>query len=164
MGTLNLGKCDSYVVNNLPNGMHVRGDLEFYKETIYPLVEKTPENLKVSGDLNIKAGIHLTEISEGITVGGTVDLFYCTNLLKLPKSMRVGGNMNLGCCENLGVLPSDMKIGKSLNLQDCKKIENIPSDLQIGGTEIYILSTKIKFDNLIERIKEKIARHKFFDT
>lgn len=189
MTTLNLNKCDENVVNNLPDGMQMRGNLLYlynwptWKDDSRDDVYRLPKNLKVSDDLTINS-TGLRYIPEGVSVGGNFSIKYAYdlknvhNLFKvgeslimssskvefLPDNLKVGYHCDLHGCNHLRSLPSNMKIGGCLDITLCRKLKKIPEDLYIGGWVVYYYGSKVKKEEVPLHLKAKLRWDKTMPT
>jgi hypothetical protein len=123
----------NYKINRVINGklnpelgLVIEGDLDLRGTDITEL----PENLTVSGFLDLEGATCITKLPENLTVGGYIDLKN-TNITELPENFTVGGYLNL---ENTKItkLPENLTVGDYLNLRDTD-ITELPENLTVGG-------------------------------
>jgi len=92
-----------------------------------------PDELHISGDLNLKGCTGLRNIPKRLHLGGNLTLEGCTALTELPVGLEINGNLNLQGCTNLIALPRGLKIAGTLNIEGCTSISTLPDDMEITG-------------------------------
>ena len=93
-------------------------------------ITSLPDDLKVSGNLNLKGCHNLTSLPAGLQVGGNLNLTF-SNVRSLPIDLRLGGNLEINKT-NITSLPAGLRIGGNLNLSGTD-ITSLPIGLQVGG-------------------------------
>ena len=121
--TINGKKYDAF---NLPENLKVSGDLDLG----YTKITSLPAGLKVGGDLNLY-GTPITSLPAGLTVGGYLHLVG-TAITSLPAGLTVGGYLYLQDTK-ITSLPAGLKVGGSLYLSDTP-ITSLPAGLKVGGS------------------------------
>ena len=114
-----------YDVNNLPNNLKIRGDLDLSDTKITSL----PEGLKVGGDLIILE-TNISELPKGLKVGGDLDL-YEMGITSLPEGLEVGGDLDLRHSK-VTSLPNGLEVSGNLYIAKTG-ITSLPKDLKVGG-------------------------------
>ena len=93
-------------------------------------ITSLPDDLKVSGNLNLKGCHNLTSLPAGLQVGGNLNLMF-SNVRSLPIDLRLGGNLEINKT-NITSLPAGLRIGGNFNLSGTD-ITSLPIGLQVGG-------------------------------
>ena len=124
------GKLDlnSTNISSLPQGLHVRGDLNLFRCTG---LKTLPQGLTVEGNLSLQQCTRLTELPQDLHVGGDLDLDECTSLTTLHQGLHVGGHLDLSACTSLTELPEDLHIRDDLYLIGCTNLETLPQSLTV---------------------------------
>jgi len=118
-------------------------------------INNLPENLHVKGDLYLYKGSSLTSLPKGLKVGGSLYLLGCESLRSLPKDLKVGGTLDLTGCKSLTSLPKGLSVGGYLDLDGCINLKTLPEDLEVKSL-IYMHSDMKKyFQN--SKFKDKLA-------
>ena len=60
-----------------------------------------PDNLQVSGSLDLRGCTGLTALPDNLQVSGSLYLCGCTGLTALPDNLQVSGSLDLGGCTGL---------------------------------------------------------------
>ena len=120
------------VLETHPDGVQYK-----YYDSIYLMntnIKKLPNDLYVTGDL---------------------DLAHCKQLTKLPDKLHVNGSLYLSGCQQLTELPNNLYVEYSLDLNDTN-IEKLPNNLYVGRN-LYIYNTPIFNKYTDEEIREMIT-------
>jgi hypothetical protein len=110
---------------------------------------EAPDNLHVSGHLNLSNNPTLEALPDGLTAA-SLDVSGCESLGSLPNNLRIG-RLNLGGCKSLAALPSglscyelemretevrelpsDLRVEYRLDLSGCLRLERLPEGLKVG--------------------------------
>ena len=118
-----------YDVMKLPENLKVSGDLDLG----YTKITSLPAGLKVDGDLDLE-GTKITSLPAGLTVGGNLYL-YGTPITSLPAGLKVDGHLDLRGTP-ITSLPAGLQVGGSLFLRGTK-ITSLPDDLNVED-KIYV--------------------------
>jgi len=113
------------LVNALPGGLHVSGDLDLG----YSQITALPGGLHVGGDLNLRF-TQITELPGDLHVGGDLYLRY-SQITALPGTLHVGGSLDLRHTQ-ITELPGTLHVGGDLNLS-FTQITALPGGLHVGG-------------------------------
>jgi len=119
-----------YELDNLPENLHVKGNLYLQRSSLTSL----PKGLKVEGHVELGECKNLKSLPEGLKVGKSLDLFGCTGITSLPEDLQVGGGLYLRYCKNLKSLPKGLQIGGSIDLYKCTNLTSLLSDMYLGGS------------------------------
>jgi hypothetical protein len=114
-----------YDVMKLPENLKVSGDLDLG----YTKITSLPAGLTVGGYLHL-VGTPITSLPAGLKVGGRLNL-YGTPITSLPAGLTVGGYLYLEGTK-ITSLPAGLKVDGFLNLRDTP-ITSLPAGLKVGG-------------------------------
>jgi hypothetical protein len=111
--------------------------IPFNVRLIYEPETLTPEELKFSGDIDLKDS-PITSLPEGLEVNGYLNL-WGSQITSLPKGLKVSNILNL---KNTPItsLPEGLKIGMYLILDD-SQINSLPKGLSVGNIGITLINT-----------------------
>jgi hypothetical protein len=138
-------------IKKLPNDLYVTGSLNL--ENCKQLT-KLPDNLYVGDNLLI-AEINIAKFSNDLYVGGNLQLVRL-DITKLPNDLHIRGSFKLYGCEQLTELPDNLYVEDFFVLAGCKQITELPNNLYVGGAlHLINISLTEKYTN--EEIKEIVA-------
>ena len=118
-----------YDLNNLPENLKVSGNLNLRNTPITSL----PAGLQVDGYLSLE-GTKITELPAGLQVDGYLYL-YGTAITSLPAGLTVGGGLSLRGTP-ITSLPAGLQVDGYLDLRDTP-ITSLPDDLNVED-KIYV--------------------------
>lgn len=115
-----------------PEELNVEGDLWITDYSTYRKVEKLPENMTISGNLNIteKRGF-MTELPKGLKVMGSLTIRN-TFIDTLPDNLYVGQDFGITSANDLKFLPRGLKVGGDLVVKD-SGIEAVLENVTVNG-------------------------------
>ena len=91
-----------------------KGDLDLRPGRVdYTVIESLPDGLKVDGNLDL-SDTEIRTLPKGLEVGKFLDLRNCTSLTSLPQGLKVGVALDLQNCANLTSLPKGLEVGYDL--------------------------------------------------
>jgi hypothetical protein len=96
---------------------------------------------KYKGDLVLNNST-ITKLPNDLYVTGCLDLYNCKQLTKLPDNLYVGGFLRLWDCVEITKLPNDLYVGSFLDLDGCKKLTELPDNLFVNGA-LHITNTPL---------------------
>jgi len=110
-GNIKCKRARILIINELPAGLHVGGDLDLRNTQITEL----PAGLHVGGGLWL-SDTQITTLPAGLHVGGDLDL-RDTQITELPAGLHVGGGLWLSHTQ-ITTLPAGLHVGGVLDLSN----------------------------------------------
>ena len=98
---------------------------------------------------------NITKLPNDLYVTGDLELVHCKQLTKLPDKLYVEGNLILENCNQLTKLPDNLYVKESLAL-DGTNITELPNNLYVG-CNLYIENTPLASKYTDEEIREMIT-------
>ena len=126
------------------------------KEKFIQELENHPDDVqyRYEGDLSL-SGRNITKLPNDLYVTGDLDLVHCKQLTKLPDKLHVEGNLILENCNQLTKLPDNLYVKESLAL-DGANITELPNNLYVGWN-LYIYNTSLAKKYTDDEIREMIT-------
>ena len=139
-----------------PDGAQYRYEGDLYLNDFN--ITKLPNDLHVTGALNLYRCQQLTELPDNLYVGENFILYRCKKITGLPNDLYIGGSLNLSDNNDLTELPDNLHVGRWLDLRRCRQITEIPNNLFVAR-DFFIANTPLadKYTNvkLRKMIKSK---------
>ena len=126
------------------------------KENTIRTFETHPDDVRYryEGDLGL-SGRNITKLPNDLYVTGDLDLAHCKQLTKLPDKLYVGGFLDLANT-NITSLPNNLYVNDWLDLENCKQITELPNNLYVGGY-LYIRNTLLVNKYTEKEIRDIVA-------
>jgi hypothetical protein len=126
------------------------------KENTIRTFETHPDDVqyRYEGDLGL-SGRNITKLPNDLYVTGDLDLAHCKQLTKLPDKLYVGGFLDLANT-NITSLPNNLYIKDWLDLENCKQITELPKKLYVGGY-LYMRNTLLVNKYTEKEIRDIVA-------
>ena len=145
-------------VRSLPNNMFITGDMNIENcRNLY----STPRGLKVTGSVWSGGCDNLGSVASGTEVGENFILCGNKNLINVGKKLTIGKSLDVNSCPALKSIEGPIAIGENLYAGRCPNLESVPSSkkISIGGSLFLVQSmTGLKNsqslkDLIIEKLK-----------
>lgn len=152
---LDLSNCEQDVLDVLPDGMQVRGQLNIIDN---PSLTRLPRNLGIKLGVWLNGCRNFRYLPEGLSVGTDIGL-YDSGITALPDDLTVNGELRISGCVNMTELPSKLTVNGWLILSGCEGITSLPEDLEIAVPyKIYINGSGIDPSTVPEKFRERIGK------
>jgi len=125
-----------YDINNLPEGLKWRGNLDLHGCTS---LTHLGDHITVSGNLDLRGCSYLAHLGNHISVGRDLNLYVCKSLTHLGNHISVGRDLNLYVCKSLTHLGNRISVGRNLNLEDCNSLTHLGNHISVGSSHSVIV-------------------------
>ena len=134
------------------------------KDKLIKELENHPNGIqyRYEGNLNLSYS-NITKLPNDLYVSGELDLRGCKQLEKLPNNLYVKYSLDIIGCDQLTELPDKLHVGNHLDLRNLQ-ITNLPNELYVGGL---LVLKNTPLDNMTEmptgvKVKQGVLFSNFY--